>query len=126
MCIRDSFYVAFVLAPIASNVSELIASVNYAKKKTKKTITISLAALEGAACMNNTFCLGIFLCLVFFKKLIWEFSAETISIIFVEFALALVCVFRKTQTLLDAILILALFPISLIVVWLLENVAGLN
>ena len=55
-------------------------SVNYARKKTKKTITISLAALEGAACMNNTFCLGIFLCLVYFKSLIWEFSAETISI----------------------------------------------
>jgi len=33
-----AFYVAFVLAPIASNASELIASINYAKKKTKKLL----------------------------------------------------------------------------------------
>ena len=26
-------------------------------KKSKKTITVALSALEGAACMNNTFCL---------------------------------------------------------------------
>ena len=55
------FYVAFVLAPLASNASEFIASYNYAAKKTQKTITVSLAALEGAACMNNTFCLSIFM-----------------------------------------------------------------
>eukprot|EP00967_Tisochrysis_lutea_P128081 scaffold218653_cov35-Tisochrysis_lutea.AAC.3 len=55
------FYIAFVFAPVASNASELLASLNYAKKKTRKTITISLSTLEGAACMNNTFCLAIFM-----------------------------------------------------------------
>lgn len=32
----SAFYVSFVLAPMASNASELIASYNYAKKKTSK------------------------------------------------------------------------------------------
>jgi Ca2+/Na+ antiporter len=53
----DPFYVSFVLAPIASNASELIASYKYALKKTPNSISISLQALQGAACMNNTFCL---------------------------------------------------------------------
>ena len=66
------FYVAFILAPLASNASEFIASYNYAAKKTKKTITVALAALEGAACMNNTFCLAIFMALVFFRGLAWR------------------------------------------------------
>jgi Ca2+/H+ antiporter len=35
-----AFYVSFILAPLASNASELIASYNYAIKKTTKTITI--------------------------------------------------------------------------------------
>ena len=65
------FYVAFVLAPLASNASEFIASYNYAAKKTQKTITVSLAALEGAACMNNTFCLAIFLLLILCRNLCW-------------------------------------------------------
>lgn len=34
--------------------------------------------------MNNTFCLAIFLLLIYFKNLAWEFSAETISILFIE------------------------------------------
>jgi len=121
----DPFYVAFVLAPIASNASELIASINYATKKTKKTITISLAALEGAACMNNTFCLGIFLCLIFGRGLVWEFSAETISIVVVELILFGFSL-KRTHRLLEATIIIALYPLSIFLVWFLENIAGLN
>lgn len=53
-----AFYIAFVLAPMASNASELVAAYNYAQKKTKASISISLATLLGAAIMNNTFVLG--------------------------------------------------------------------
>jgi Ca2+/Na+ antiporter len=93
------FYIAFVFAPLASNTSELIASLNYAKKKTGKTITIALSTLEGAACMNNTFCLAIFMGarappspptpsspgLAAFNKLAWHFTAETSAILLMEF-----------------------------------------
>ncbi|RYH27768.1 hypothetical protein EON65_13220 [archaeon] len=53
-----AFYIAFVLAPLASNASELIAAYNYSLKKTPTSISISMATLEGAAVMNNTFVLG--------------------------------------------------------------------
>lgn len=53
------------LAPLASNASELIASFGYALKKTSKSITISLTALEGAGSMNNTFTLGVFMALIY-------------------------------------------------------------
>ena len=52
-----AFYVSFVLAPLASNAAEVIASYSYAQKKTRKTMTISFSALIGAGNMNNTFCL---------------------------------------------------------------------
>ena len=115
-----SFYVAFVLAPLASNASELIASLSYAAKKTRKTITVSLSALEGAACMNNTFCLAIFMALVYFKGLAWKFSAETISILLVEACVALVAM-RPTMNLYHAIFVLALFPGSIALVAILEG-----
>ncbi|CAK0860965.1 unnamed protein product [Prorocentrum cordatum] len=79
-----SFYVSFVLAPFASNASELLAAYSYASKKTPSSITNSLSSLLGAACMNNTFCLGIFLALCYFQGLAWQFTAETIAIIFVQ------------------------------------------
>lgn len=56
------FYISFVFAPLASNASELLASFNYAQKKTTKTIEIALTTLQGAGCMNNTFCLGTLSC----------------------------------------------------------------
>lgn len=80
-----AFYVAFVLAPLASNASELIAAYNYAQKKTPSSIGVSLATLEGAGIMNNTFCLGIFFLIIYINDdIAWTFTAETLGILLVE------------------------------------------
>jgi len=120
----SAFYVSFVLAPLASNASELVAAYNYAKKRTCKSITTSLSTLEGAAIMNNTFCLGIFLGLVYFQNLAWEFSAETTSILLIEVLMALSILFRRVHRLLDAFFILSLYPLCLATVYALENSVG--
>lgn len=116
-----AFYISFVLAPLASNASELIASFNYAKKKTSKTISISISALLGAACMNNTFCLGIFMGLMSFNNLAWKFSAETITILFVQFIMGYMAM-KRTQTLMDALIICSLFPLSIGLIAALQNI----
>jgi len=115
------FYVAFILAPLASNASEVLASQYYAAKKTRKTITVSLSALEGAACMNNTFCLSIFMALIYFRGLAWQYTAETVVIVLVQFIIAIM-VRKKTMTARDALIIMAMFPISIAVVAFLEAI----
>lgn len=122
----SAFYISFVLAPMASNASELVAAYNYAQKRTGKSITTSLSTLVGAAIMNNTFCLAIFLGLVYFKGLAWEFSAETLCIVFVQLAMAASILTRRVHRLLDAFIILSFYPISLFMVYFLENVYGLD
>lgn len=120
------FYVSFVLAPIASNASELTAAYNFASKKTKASITISLDTLLGAACMNNTFCLGVFLALVWFQGLAWKFSAETLCILITEWIMFVYVMVKRTQTMADGCFVLALYPLSLALVWILENLVGLD
>lgn len=120
-----SFYIAFILAPLASNASELISAYRYAQKKTQKTITISLSTLEGAAIMNNTFVLGVFLALVYFRGLRWSFSAETITIVSVQLIMGLIAK-KQVHTLFMGILVLSLFPLSMLLVFFLEKVAGLD
>ena len=120
-----AFYTAFVLAPLASNASEILASYSYALKKTRKSITVSLSALQGAACMNNTFCLGIFLALIAARGLKWEFSAETISIVLVECVMGFYSL-KTTHTVLDGAVVVSMFPISIAVVALLEGPIKLN
>lgn len=115
-----AFYVSFVIAPLASNASELIASYSYALKKTSKSISISLQALQGAACMNNTFCLAIFMALIYFKGLAWEFSAETISIVFAQIIVAVVSA-QEYQTVVSAAGVFAVYPICLAMVATLES-----
>lgn len=66
------FYVSFILAPLASNASEVLSSMYYSQKKTRKTITVALSTLCGAAALNNTFCLCIFFFLIYFRGLAWQ------------------------------------------------------
>jgi Ca2+/Na+ antiporter len=114
-----AFYVSFILAPLASNASEVIASYNYALKKTSQSIAISLSALEGACIMNNTFVMGIFMFIMYSKGLPWKYSAETLSILFVIVSIAALAQ-KKAHTVRDAFLILSLYPISLVLVAYLE------
>lgn len=121
-----SFYVSFILVPFASNASELLASRYYAMKKTKKTIAVSLSALEGAASMNNTFCLAIFMGLIIFRNgLAWQYTAETAAIIFVQIIVGIYAR-KKMITYLDGWIILALYPLSIALVYVLEGVFGLD
>jgi len=113
------FYVAFILAPLASNASELLSSIYYAKKKTTKTMTVSLSALQGAAAMNNTFCLSIFMALVFFRGLAWQYTAETIVILLMQLIIGIIVQGNKI-TFLTGVSILSLFPLSIVIVATLE------
>ena len=119
-----NFYVSFILAPVISNASEILASYVYAKKKTQKTATISISTLQGSAVMNNAVCLGVFLIIIYLRNLKWLFTAETLTILFVELCVMVISL-KSTQTLGDACLLLALFPFSILMVWILERV-GLN
>jgi len=116
----SAFYISFVLAPMASNASELVAAYSYALKKTSKTITISMSTLEGAACMNNTFCLGIFFALIYVQGLAWRFTAETAVIVLVQVLVGIIAMTREVQTLGVGLVIISMYPASLVFVSVLE------
>jgi len=115
------FYVSFVLAPVASNTSELFASIYYARKKTTKSMSLSISTLLGAATMNNTFCLAIFMAIIFARGLAWQYTAETIVIVVTQIIVGYIC--RSTPlTLAKGCVIFSLFPLSLIAVYVLEAI----
>jgi len=119
------FYISFIVTPLVSNASELIASIVFASKRTSASMTMTFSALLGAATMNNTFVLAIFLALVYFKELAWEFTAEVLVILVVEIIMFVVA-FRKNFPTFMAFIVLALFPLSIVFVYILENVAHLK
>merc|ERR1711920_86619 len=92
-----TFYISFVVAPFASNASELLSAYSLAAKKTQTSITASLSTLIGAACMNNTFCLAIFFALIWAKGLAWQFTAETISMMLVQWLIGAIAIKKEVQ-----------------------------
>lgn len=122
----SSFYTSFVLAPLTSNASELVASYNISKKKTQSSIGSSFSCLEGAAVMNNTFGLGIFFAVMIFQNLAWEFTAETISMVVIQILMGIVVLRSTHQRILDGLLIVSFYPLAMILVGVLENVFNIN
>jgi len=115
------FFVSFVLAPVASNASECVSAYNYAIKRTVKMTTVAIQCLIGAAIMNNTFCLCIFLGLVYGRTLTWNFTAEFLSLLIVEIFMGWLCIRRTVIRLPMAWIVLSLYPLSLILVFVLQS-----
>lgn len=114
------FYVSFILLPFATNASELIASTFYSRKKTSKSMTVSLSSLCGACSMNNTLCLMIFMSFIVFRGIAWEYTAETVAIIVVQIAVGFLAS-RPKQRMIEAFVVFSLHPLSILLVALLEH-----
>jgi len=115
------FYISFVVTPVASNSSELFSAYAFAKKKTKKTISLVFSALYGAVAMNNTISLGVFLAMIFFRELKWNFSAETLVIAVVSLTVGLLSSLRSTVRTYHIIWVIAMYPLAIVLVALLES-----
>jgi hypothetical protein len=83
--------------------------------------SFSLSSLYGAVALNNTVSLGVFLGLVYFRGLNWDFSAETLATIIVVLAVCLKGAFTTTVRLWHALWVMSLYPISIILVIFLRS-----
>eukprot|EP00897_Mesotaenium_endlicherianum_P006020 jgi/Mesen1/5446/ME000271S04468 len=119
-----SFFVAFVVSPLASNASELVSSLLFAMKKKKKTISLTYSQVYGAITMNNTLCLGVFLILVYVRGIVWVFSAEVTVILVAVAVVGIIGGSRKTFPLWMGWLVLAVYPFSIALVAFLDYVVG--
>jgi len=115
------FYVSFIVTPLASNAAEVLTGLSMAAKGTNKAMANSVATLCGAATMNSTFCLAIFLGLVFFRGLEWNFTAEVTAILIVIWGVGMTCL-NETMNMKHAAFIGSLFPGSVLLIYIMENV----
>eukprot|EP00850_Spirogloea_muscicola_P002842 SM000011S19020 [mRNA] locus=s11:414121:418397:+ [translate_table: standard] len=116
------FFVAFVVSPLASNASELVSSILFAMKRRKRTASLTYSQIYGAITMNNTMCLGIFLVIVYLRGLTWDFSSEVTVIIASTVIVGIIGGTRTTYPLWLAIPVLALYPLAIAVVAILDYV----
>ncbi|XP_057312631.1 uncharacterized protein LOC130654118 [Hydractinia symbiolongicarpus] len=116
------FYVSFVVTPFCSNASELVSSLIFASKKTRETATMTFSQIFGAATMNNTMCLAIFMALVYAKDLEWYYGAEVMCIVLVQWMVGLISL-SKTYKVWMGIPVVVMYLVCVLLVYLLEYVA---
>ena len=110
------FFISMIAVPIASNASEFISSVLFARRKRKKELSLIFSMLYGGVVMNNALCLGVFLLLLFAKGLVWSFGSETLSLLIVAVSIGLYGSINRTYSSYMALIIGSLFPISVMLV----------
>ncbi|GAM24777.1 hypothetical protein SAMD00019534_079520, partial [Acytostelium subglobosum LB1] len=117
------FYISFIVAPFALNASELVSSWILSGHKKRKHISLVHSALYGAVAINNLVSLGILMFMIYYRGLIWDFSAETLVIFIVTLTVGLLGSFRITFNMIHALVVFCLFPLSIGIIALLESSA---
>uniref|UniRef100_A0A453R5D9 Sodium/calcium exchanger membrane region domain-containing protein n=1 Tax=Aegilops tauschii subsp. strangulata TaxID=200361 RepID=A0A453R5D9_AEGTS len=78
----------------------------------------------GGVTMNNTLCLAVFLALVYIRGLTWDFSSEVLVIFLVCIIMGLFTSFRTKFPLWTCFVAFLLYPLSLVLVYILDYKFG--
>ncbi|GAB2216076.1 hypothetical protein Drorol1_Dr00023843 [Drosera rotundifolia] len=119
-----SFFISFIFLPLATNSSEAVSAIIFASRKMKRTTSLTFSELYGSVTMNNLLCLAVFLALIYVRDLTWDFSAEVLIIFLVCVVMGVLGSFRTSFPLWTAIIAFALYPFSLLLVYILDYICG--
>ncbi|KAL5989554.1 tRNA (cytosine-5-)-methyltransferase ncl1 [Asimina triloba] len=119
-----SFFISFIALPLATNSSEAVTAIIFASRKKQRTISLTFSEIYGAVTMNNVLCLAVFLSIVYIRHLTWDFSAEVLVILIVCFVMGLFASFRTKFPLWTCSLAYLLYPLSLVLVYVLDYCFG--
>ncbi|CAN6272098.1 unnamed protein product [Urochloa humidicola] len=115
-----SFFISFIAMPLATNSSEAVSAIIFASRKKQRTLSLTFSEVYGGVTMNNTLCLAVFLALVYTRGLTWDFSSEVLIIFLVCTIMGLFTSFQTNFPLWTCFVAYLLYPLSLIMVYVLD------
>ncbi|GAB4849422.1 hypothetical protein Ancab_004217 [Ancistrocladus abbreviatus] len=119
-----TFFISFIALPLATNSREAVSAIIFSNQKTRRTASLTFSELYGAVTMNNVLCLSVFLALVYVRGLTWDFSAEVLVTVIVCVVMGTLGSFQTGFPLWTSFIAFALYPISLVLVYVLDYVCG--
>lgn len=87
-------------------------------------LSCSFWQLYGSVTMKNVLCLSVFLALVYFRELTWDFSAEVLVILIVCTVMGVFASLRTTFPLWTSSIAFILYPFSVGLIYVLDFVFG--
>ncbi|XP_047969082.1 sodium/calcium exchanger NCL2-like [Salvia hispanica] len=115
----SSFFVAFVFVPLATNARLAVSAIAEAREKKLKTNSLTLSEIYGTAFMNNVLGLTVLLSLIYFRGITWDFSTEIVMVLAVSAIMGCLASFSTVFPVWTAFFAYMLYPLSLILVYVL-------
>ncbi|MFS8015752.1 putative EF-hand domain pair protein CML [Helianthus anomalus] len=119
-----SFLIPYIIIPCAINIPRLLSTINSASQKTQRAASLTLSQIYSGVFMSNMSSLTTFLLTVYIRDLPWDVSAEVLVVLII---CSMMGVFTSTRTIFPlwtGYLGYLLYPISLLMLYLLTAVWG--
>ncbi|KAJ0045990.1 hypothetical protein Pint_04681 [Pistacia integerrima] len=117
-----SFFISFILVPIATNCRAATSAISAAYRKKPRTTSLAFSEIYGGVFMNNVLGFTVLLSLIYFRGITWEFSAELLVVVIVCSVMGVIASFRSTFPLWISVMAILLYPLSLFLVYLFNDV----
>ncbi|KAJ6966138.1 hypothetical protein NC652_003886 [Populus alba x Populus x berolinensis] len=117
-----SFFVSFVLVPLATNARAATAAITTACRKKSITTSLTFSEIYGGVFMNNVLGCSVLLFLIYARGLTWEFSAEVLVVLITCGIMCLAVSFRSDFPLWTSFMAFLLYPFSLFLVYVFNDV----
>ncbi|KAI9403122.1 hypothetical protein POPTR_001G375300v4 [Populus trichocarpa] len=117
-----SFFVSFVLVPLATNARAATSAITTACRKKSITTSLTFSEIYGGVFMNNVLGCSVLLFLVYARGLTWEFSAEVLVVLITCAIMSLVVSFHSDFPLWTSFMAFLLYPFSLLLAYVFNDV----
>ncbi|KAA8526785.1 hypothetical protein F0562_008986 [Nyssa sinensis] len=119
-----SFFISFILVPLATNARAAISAITTASQKKIRTTSLAFSEIYGGVFMNNILGFSVLLSLIYFRGLSWDFSAEVLAVLIVCAIMGIAASFSTAFPIWTSLVAFLLYPLSLLLVYVLEDFSG--
>lgn len=116
-----SFYIAFMFVPLASNARLAVSALTEARRKKLHTTSLTLSEIYGTVFVNNILGLAVLLSLIYYRGISWDFSAEVFMVLVVSALIGCLSSFSTVFPVWVSLLAYLLYPLSLVLVYVLGD-----
>ncbi|KAI3716232.1 hypothetical protein L6452_23431 [Arctium lappa] len=111
-----SFFVSFILVPVATNARAAISAIQTVNQRNERTTSLTFSELYDGVFMNNVLGFSVLLAVIYFRGLTWDFSAEVLVVLMVCSIMGAAASFRSKYPIWTSFIAYLLYPLSLIFV----------
>uniref|UniRef100_A0A7N0U4D4 EF-hand domain-containing protein n=1 Tax=Kalanchoe fedtschenkoi TaxID=63787 RepID=A0A7N0U4D4_KALFE len=119
-----SFIITYIIVPFAMSYKQVILAVTSARKKTVKAVSLTFSTIYSSVYMSSMMSLTMFLLIVYVRGLTWDVSAGVLVVLIVGVVMGCLTSFRITFPFWTCILAFLLYPISLVLIYVLTTYCG--